>query len=154
MHGTLRLLAAAVLLLQAAACASTPALPDTESSYRADLGRATARVLDDELPRRLNRYNYVLLRREDRESSLYYETEWNRRDLMADEVELGYQSAETRIIVEARRSGEVFRVEFVAENRLRRAPGYDWEEIPMTPMFKEYIGRIARELQREISSRL
>jgi hypothetical protein len=165
MAGTLRLMAATALLLQAIACAASGGPPKPETRYRVDLGRVTARVLDEELRRILGRYRYELVRSENRGTSLYYETHWNLRDMMADEIELGYQSAETRIIVEASqgtefwlldpaRSDVLFRVEFVAENRLRRTPEYDWEEVPMTEMFREYIDRIARELEREIRSRI
>lgn len=153
-----QLMASILLVLQAVACAGTG---NPESIYEADMGRATAVALSQHVPNVLNRYTFVLYRTESRgQMGLYYETEWKDRQPLEDEAALGYREASTRIIIEAKRSGvplwqrDLFRVRFIAENRLRRTSSSKWEEPPLTDMCREYIGRIVLDIKRETGTHL
>lgn len=155
MRHAARLLASVILVLQAAGCAATRAGPETPSVYEADLGRTSFETITQEVPRILNRYRFFLYRGENRETTIYFETEWKPREPFEDEAALGFAEANTRIIVEARKSGaRLWRVNFTAENRLRRALSTDWEEPPVTEMFAEYMRRIVQELERDLRTRI
>lgn len=150
------LMATLLLAVQAVGCAGTRA---SGNVYETDLGRTTAQALFEHVPKVFDRYTFDVLRAEERgEMGLYYETEWKVREPMEDEAALGYQEARTRILIEARRSGvplgdiPLFRVRFTAENRLRKTSSDPWEELPLTEMFREYMGRIVLDIRREVGT--
>jgi hypothetical protein len=140
-------LLATVLACDLLGCASTGGVSAPETRFRADLGRTNTETMTQQVPRILNRYQYVLYRNEPRQAVWYFETEWRMREPFPDEAAAGFQQASTRIIIEATSTGRQWRVEFQAENRFKRAPGLEWEEAPMTPQFREHIQRVARELE-------
>lgn len=155
MRHAARLMASVILALLAASCAATRAAPEAVSVYEVDLGRSSFETIVQQVPRILNRYRFPLLRGENRETTIYFETEWKPRDPFEDESALGFAEASTRIIIEARRSGAtLWRVRFTAENRLRRPTSREWEVPPLTEMFSEYMARIVQELERDLQMRI
>ena len=145
-------LLAMVVALQLSGCSSSSDVSPTQTHFRTDLGRVTTPVMVKEVPLILNRYQFVLFRNEDRRTTWYFETEWKSRDPFEDEFELGFSQVHTQIIIDARSSGAQWRAELRAYNRYRRALGAQWEEGPVTPMFREYMQRIAREMSREFAT--
>ncbi len=145
-------LLATVVASQLSGCSSSRDISTTQNYFRTDLGRVTTPVMVKEVPLILNRYQFVLFRNEDRRTTWYFETEWKLRDPFEDEYELGFVQAHTQIIIEARRSGAQWRADFRVYNRYQRAVGVEWEEGPVTPMFREYAQRIAREMSTEFAT--
>lgn len=149
------LLASVILALLLAGCAATRAGPEAATVYDADLGRTSFETIIQEVPRILDRYRFPILRAENRETTVYFETEWKWREPFEDEIALGFVEANTQIIIEARKSGaRLWRVRFTAHNRLRAATSPEWEEPPLTEMFREYMSRIVLELERDLHMRI
>jgi hypothetical protein len=165
MRHVARPIASIFLGVLATACSSS-SVPELETVYEAEIGRASHTQILESVPRILNRYAYEIERLEDHQSTLYLQTRWEVREPFGDEVVAGYSQANTRILIEARAitssrgdpSGAiqvtaVWRVRLRAENRLRRPLGSEWEEPKLSPMFREYMDKIARDLKTEFESR-
>jgi hypothetical protein len=153
------LLASLLLGVLPMAC-STSSTPELATSYEADLGRTSRPVIEEHVPRILDRHRYEIERIEDHQSSVYVYTRWARREPLDDEVALGYNQARTRITIEARVIGDsratpnpAYRVRLRAENQLRRPMGADWEEPELTEMFTQYMDQLARDIKTEFESR-
>ncbi len=165
MRWTAHLLAPIILGWLAAACSSSSA-PAVSTTYEADLGRASHMQIDETVVRILNRYTYEVERIEDQTSSYYLLTRWRWRELLDDEIALGYEQANTRITIEARaitsargdptgvvQTPAVWRVRIRAENRLKRPMSAEWEEPELTAMFRTYMDQIANDIRTEFEAR-
>lgn len=125
-------------------------------SFQRDLGTAALTDVQRQVPRVLNRHQYEIERDDASPSLLTIQTRWNARYPLQDEIERGVVQARTRLTLSARsrlRTGgaaDVRVVALLAENMVLLADSTEWSRGFTTPMFEEYLDRIAEELRTEL----
>ena len=127
-------------------------------TYRKDLPHATANDLVRMSQKILERKVYRMERVE-QESYVLIETAWTGRYPLEDEIEAGVVEVMTRIVIRGRprqRSNpgmttnlQISTLE--AENRAIFGDSSEWVPF-MTPMFKEYMDEIVRDLTTELNT--
>jgi hypothetical protein len=120
---------------------------------RWDAGLATARDVGEKAIGVLQNHHYTIERAEG-PPSIYVETRWKGRTPFDDETEAGVTAAETRFIIEGRRSprgDELYNVRVRAENR-GRLQGGDYEMLDPTSQFRAYANRIAADIKTELET--
>lgn len=140
-------------------CASTPsrgrAMTDAAGLQR-DLGTATLRDVERQVPRVLNRHQYEIERDDASPSLLTIQTRWNARYPLRDEIDSGAVQARTRLTLTARsrfRTGgaaDVRVIELLAENMVLMGDSTRWRNGFTTPLFEKYLDGIAEELKTEL----
>jgi hypothetical protein len=160
MHGLVRQLSVAGAVLLAFGCAAATSGGGTGGTdYRKDLGNVTPHDFSLHGRRILTRYHYEM---EQEDSSAAYQqlkTRWYKRYPYDDELQMGVVEIQTQITLRARSrgggaggSGDLRSAELIAQNMARMEGSSDWVLTVMSPMFKEYIDEIARELKTEFST--
>lgn len=148
----------AIVCVGALACAGGSAGGASPQTYRKDLPQATATDLVRMSQKILERNVYRVERLEE-ETYVLIETGWTGRYPLDDEIEAGVVEVMTRIIIRGRprqRSApgttsnlQISTLE--AENRAMLGDSADWVPF-MTPMFKEYMDEIVRDLTTELNT--
>ncbi len=128
------------------------------STYRKSLVSASrAEIFREAEETLILRYGFRF--KETRTSSsddIRFETSWKDVQITGDERKLGYQGAQTRILLTARPrnrlagSSESFTVQFVGEVRLLDK-GL-WKRVPMTEQRKAYFKEIAEYMNRKFQT--
>jgi hypothetical protein len=121
---------------------------------RWDAGLATARDIGEKAIGVLQNHQYTIERAEG-PPSIYVETRWRGRTPFSDEAAAGVTAADTRFIIEGRRSPrgeELYSVRIRAENRGRTDPAGDYEVLEPTPEFRAYANRIAADIRAELET--
>ncbi|GEM_PF-1261065 len=131
---------------------------ERESRYRKSLVSASrAEILREAEETLILRYGFRF--KETRTSSsddLRFETSWKDVPLTSDERKLGYQGAQTRILLTARPRNrlagrsESFTVQFIGEVQLLDK-GL-WKRVPMTEQRKAYFKEIAEYMNRKLQT--
>jgi len=148
-------LAVAVALVGCAASGSGGAGDAGPTSYKQSVGTAGLIDIQNKVPKILSRYQYEVERQDESPALLAIYTRWNGRYPLEDEIAQGVTEAMTRLILTARaraRTGgtaDVRVVELTAENRVRQRDSTEWRGL-MTPMFKDYVDKLADELKTEL----
>jgi hypothetical protein len=147
------LLAATLLVLGAAGCASTPG---GTPLYRREIGQAAgpdAKRLAEQV---IERHGYQVDTYEET-PEIRILTHWRHRLPFEDEQAGGITAAETRILVVARpRShtelGTYYNIFFTMENRVGKAGDPAWDSTLDTPMFRAYADGIADDLRQLVAN--
>ncbi len=129
-----------------------------ESTYRKSLVSASrAEIIREAEETLVLRYGFRI--REARTASnddIRFETSWKDVPLMDDERRLGFQGAQTRILITARPrnrlagSSQSFTVQFVGEVQLLDKG--IWKRVPMTEQRKAYFKEIADYMNRKLQT--
>lgn len=149
-------LGAAVACLSCASSSQGSAGGAEAASYKKSLGTAALTDIVRQVPKIFNRHQYEIERADSSPSYMTIQTRWNGRYPLQDEIDSGVTEAATRLIVTARaraRTGgtaDVRVVELLAENRVLIGDSTQRRYGFMTPMFREYVDRIAEELKTEL----
>lgn len=139
------------------ACASSRGT-GVAAGLKRELGTATLRDVQRQVPLVLHRYQYEIERDDASSSLLTIQTRWNSRYPFQDEIDSGAVQARTRLILTARsrfRTGgpaDVRVVELLAENMVWMGDSLRWRSGFTTAMFDAYIDRIADELKTELQA--
>jgi hypothetical protein len=148
---SLLLLPAALLSL---ACASGGG--GTSSVFRTDIGNATAVDALTLSHRIISQYHYEL-ETADSTPDIRMETRWRARRPFPDELALGINEAESRLIITGRQRsqsemGAVYAINLVVENRVKVAGSSTWNEATHhTPQFREHANEIAQQFRRLVT---
>ena len=140
------------------ASAASRGVATAAARFQRDLGTATLRDVERQVPRVLNRHQYEIERSDESPSLLTIETRWNPRYPFPDELERGVVQARTRLTLTARaraRTGgaaDIRVVELLAENMVQIGDSATWQAEFMTPMFAQYLDGIAEELRTELQT--
>jgi len=147
-----RLLFLVGALLFAAGCASGGGGPGIQdpSLFRRDMGRATYLDIREGVDKILTKYGFNVWRFQENFSSLYFETDWLMREPYPEERDLGVERARSRIILEGRRSGDLFRLRFSAENEVWLRG--EWQRIALNDQWRKKLQRLVSDLEMEIRS--
>ena len=148
----------AVLCVGGLACAGGSTGGADPKTYRKDLPQATATDLV-RMSQKILARNVYRIDRVEEETYVLIETAWTGRYPLEDEIEVGVVEVMTRIVIRGRprqRSNpgtttnlQVSTLE--AENRAMLGDSADWVPF-MTPMFKEYMDEIVRDLTTELNT--
>lgn len=132
-------------------CASSGSSSATDTEYSRELGRVGFDVFQMGLNKVvLGKHGFRMRRREELQTTLYYETEWILRPLTAAETGTGITQAQSRIIMRGRKSGQFYRMSFVGENRVKTALNPEWHTPAMNESFKDYMDRVSTDLYMEV----
>lgn len=154
-----RLLPVLLLALVAGACASGGR--GGSSVFRTDIGNATLNDAVTLTQRVLAQHHYEL-ESADTVPQMRFETRWRSRRPFSDELALGINEAESRVIVTGRERsqsemGAIYALNMVVENRVKVAGSPTWNEATVhTPEFRAYANEMAnffRGLIRDIGVR-
>lgn len=146
-----------VLACGAVACAASGGAGGAQpATYKTSLGTTPIATFARQVPRILNLHQYQIERQDSSTALMTIYTRWKERFPLQDEAESGVTEARTRFTVTARarsRTGgtaDVRVVELMAENMVLRGDTLAWHSGVMTPMFREYVDRLAEELKTEL----
>ncbi len=123
--------------------------------FEQNVGNATPRDVEQRTPRIIERYHYIVVRRETSERRMYFETDWRQRAPFEDEAARGISSARTRIIIRARQRGgaagssNLMTVDLIMENLALDERSGEWRQGVVTDMFRAYAKEIADRLKDE-----
>lgn len=123
--------------------------------YRKALGTAALTDVQTKVPKIFNRYQYEIERQDESPALLTILTRWTGRYPLEDERAQGVTESLTRLTVTARaraRTGgaaDVRIVDLTAENQVLMGDSANWRGL-MTPMFKDYVDKLADELKTEL----
>ncbi len=138
------------------ACAGGSTGGTSPELYRRDLPNATANDLVRMSLKILDQYTYEI-ERVDETTYVVVETRWSGRYPFQDEIDAGVDEVLTKITVRGRPRGRASPgtvnlqvATLTAENRVRFQGSLDWVRGYMSPMFKEYVDEIVRELTSEL----
>ena len=96
------------------------------------------------------KHQYVIIREEETSREIYIETDWKDRTLLQDEIDQKILSAKTRLIFRARaRHAGQFTIHMYADNEVILSGTDIWQTGSFSPMLKEMLNDIARELRIE-----
>ena len=124
--------------------------------YRRDVGTAT---LNDALTighQIIGRYGYEV-QEVDTTRQIRVLTHWKERRPFADELELGIDDAETRMVITGRprsinQLGSFYALNVTIENRVRTPAEPNWNESRNTVMFRAWADELANEYKRLITN--
>ena len=119
--------------------------------YRREVGNASGPDAMRVIQRVAEQYSYRI-ENVDTLRDIRVETDWRKRQPFADELSLGVEDAESRLMVIARPRGQTtlgpsYNVMLHVENRLRVQGSSTWNESMNTAMFKEYADKIANAMK-------
>jgi len=159
MRGSLLRLTLPVMVVTAFGCAASSGGSSGATTYRKDLGTATPHDFALHTQQMLDREHYEI---EQADSSANYhniKTRWWLRFPYDDEIAMGVVEIQTQLTLRARSRGsggggtaDVRSVEMIVQNMARLSGSDQWVLTVYTPMFREYIDEIARELKTEFST--
>jgi hypothetical protein len=96
------------------------------------------------------KHQYVIIREEESSREIYIETDWKDRTLFQDEINQKILGARTRLIFRARvRHAGQYTIHMYADNEVIRSGTDIWQTGSFSPMLKEMLNDIARELRIE-----
>ncbi len=96
------------------------------------------------------KHQYVIIREEATSREIYMETDWKDRTLFQDEIDRNILSARTRLIFRARaRHAGQYTIHMYANNEVILSGTDVWQTGSFSPMLKEMLNDIARELRIE-----
>lgn len=124
--------------------------------FRRDVGTATmndALMIGQQI---IGRYGYDV-QNADTLREIRVLTHWKQRRPFADELELGIENAETRMLIVGRprainQMGSFYAMNVTIENRVRTPADTDWNESRNTPMFRAWADELANEYKRLITN--
>lgn len=141
-----------------AACASSQSTGGSRTTtYRKQVGQATRGDLARKTRLIFNRFHFVMEREDSSVSRQMFQSRWDGRFPLQDEIDSGVVEARTRLTVRARARGAGGRgaadtrvVELLIENMVRMAEDAPWRRGFMTPLFLVYANRIHEDLKTEL----
>ena len=134
-------------LLVASACASGGVRDP--STYTRELGRVHYNDIRAGVERIFQKWKHTTLRFGETYSTVYFETEWTLREPHNSEQAQGATQARERIILEGRRGGDFFRVQFKGECELL-IPGMDgWQRVAISDPARQQFQRVFSDLEME-----
>ncbi len=132
------------------------------TAYQTNVGEAIGDDTVNQIYERiLNRYSYRIDTATEllTPPTLYRATQWEAKQPFPDEISLGVQAAQTRLIMTTRSgsttlgSGEVeLRVTVRVEHQVRIGANGEWTEVPMSPQFERYAQTMLRDMELELRS--
>jgi len=132
-------------------CASTGAGVRDPSVYRREIGRTAYSDILDGVDRMLTKHGYTVRRFEDNYNTIYFETDWQPRELSQAEIDQGLSRARVRILIQGRRgAADLFRVDFLGENEGLRAGMSTWEKIDLVDEVERSLREVYDDLKMEM----
>ena len=138
-------------------CASSGNGGGGVKNYLKNVGTATPLDVNQKTNRILQKYQYRVVRSQEDEYQMYFETDWRYRTPFEDELETGVVDARTRLTVTGKprsRTGvagaDLYVVRVMAENEARYEGSQQWMRVPMSNMLVEYLDKISDDLKLEL----
>ncbi len=137
-----------------AGCASGGGGLSDPSTVQRDIGRATYQDVQDGVEKILITKNaYSIVRFEENDRTIWFETEWKTTAAMESERAEGIVQVRTRIVIEGRRStNNTFRLRFTASCESLRDGSREWERLPVSEERESTITRMLSDLDMELRS--
>jgi hypothetical protein len=100
--------------------------------------------------------NAFQIDRFEREPRVLIETHWRDRRPFDDEIAVGIEHAQTRLVITgSRRSatplGPLYSVRMAVHNRVQVAGADDWRYVAATPQYRNWVEQISGTLRRELT---
>jgi len=95
------------------------------------------------------KWKLTVFRFEETYSTVYYETEWTLREPYPTEEAQGATQARERIILEGRRGGDFFRVQFRGDCELLVSGMDGWQRVAMSDPARQQFQRVFSDLEME-----
>ena len=145
------LFSAMVLL---AGCASGGGGLSDPSTVQRNIGRATYQDVQEGVEKILITKNaYRMVRFEENDRTIWFETEWKTTAAMEAERAEGIAQVRTRIVIEGRKStNNTFRLRFTASCESLRDGSRTWERLPVSAERQESIESMLADLDMELRS--
>ena len=143
------LLAAGLLTV---ACASTGSGGVRDPSvFRHEIGRASYADIVSGVDRILTKHGFTVRRFEENYNTVYFETDWQPRELEQAEVDQGLQRARIRILIRGRRgAADLFRVDFSGESEGLMVGSVEWRKADVTDEMVRGFRRVTGDLEMEM----
>jgi len=119
------------------------------ATFARDLGRVHYNDIQAGVEKIFQKWKLTVLRFEETYSTVYYETEWTLREPHASEQAQGATQARERIVLEGRRGGDFFRINFKGACELLIAGRDGWQRPPISDPSREKFQRIFSDLEME-----
>jgi hypothetical protein len=143
--------AGAALSLGCAAATGSQSLPDeislsrTSRAYADVAGMRSERDLETALPRLLARYGYFIVDSRPTAGGVRLLTDWVVRPLEREEAFGGALRARTRLVLDARRRGDVYAVTIYAVRFLEDASGV-WRDAGASEAMRKHVQDIGTQM--------
>ena len=129
------------------------------AAYKEQLGMATPGDLAKETRLIFEQHGFEMETEDSSTTYQVYRTRWNGRTPFQDELDSGVVEARTKLIVTGRARGggssgtaNVRVVEFTVENLVMYAANGEWVVGSITPMVRDYIDEISKELKMRFTT--
>lgn len=143
----------AVILLLFIGCSSSKESISRTNAYSTNVGTGHPANINSNITLIFSRYNYEVYRSYSEDSEIYYESSWKNRDRFDDEILLGYDDVQSRIIIRARPRGRdlpgslaLFSVNFTVENQYRSGT-LEWMPAQLSQESRDYFREVSLELK-------
>lgn len=135
------------------ACATTGGAGS--SLFRREIGDASFRDAYELSLRIVHRHHYEVSSQDTAYPQIRIDTNWRERTPFDDERALGVNRAESRLVITGRARGQSelgpsYKINLIAENRVRLVGSTDWNESTNTAMFRQYADSIVQDFKREL----